>query len=135
MSTPFRTKDTSGRSSAEDHLQAARDALTRGDRAGALQALDQAVQVSKGDLRAAVPTARTAFEWGELEVAQRVFRDMLLQRLDDAAPITKAEVFYYLGAIAARQGEKAKAVNMLERALDSDPTFEAAESLLRTIRG
>jgi tetratricopeptide (TPR) repeat protein len=54
--------------------------------------------------------------------------------LDDKAPITKAEVFYYLGEISHRQGETQRAIQMLERALENDASFEKAKELYEKLK-
>jgi len=61
-------------------------------------------------------------------------RLVLLQRLDDKAPITKAEVFYYLGEISRRQGDTKKAIQMLERSLENDSSFQKAQELLKELK-
>jgi Tfp pilus assembly protein PilF len=59
-----------------------------------------------------------------------MFRALLLQKLDDGGPITKAEVFLNLGDVHLRLGEKQKAVQMLERAIQTDASLEKAKELL-----
>jgi tetratricopeptide (TPR) repeat protein len=71
-----------------------------------------------------------ALETGDLDRAQKTFRALLLQRLDPNVGITKGEVFYYLGEISAKQGDKAKAIQMLERAIENEPTLERAKTKL-----
>ena len=55
-----------------------------------------------------------------------MYRALLLQKLDDAGPIKKALVFVRLGDIHDKLGEKPKAVQMYERALQTDATIEEA---------
>jgi tetratricopeptide (TPR) repeat protein len=69
----------------------------------------------------------------DYEQSQRVFRSLLLQDLGHVQDLSKADVYYYLGDIAMRQGEVSKAVNMLQRALSEDPHHERAEQLLTTL--
>jgi Tfp pilus assembly protein PilF len=59
-----------------------------------------------------------------------MFRALLLQKLDDSGPITKAEVFLNLGDVHLRLGEKQKAVQMLERALQTNASLQKAKDLL-----
>ena len=63
------------------------------------------------------------------------FRALLLQKLDERSPITKGEVFYYLGEISHRQGDDKKAIQMLERALDNDKQLAPALALMGKIKG
>jgi tetratricopeptide (TPR) repeat protein len=76
-----------------------------------------------------------AFETNDLDRAQKTFRALLLQRLDPAAGISKGEVFYYLGEISAKQGDKPKAVQMFERALENDPSLAKAKAKLAELKG
>ncbi|WP_044241675.1 tetratricopeptide repeat protein [Chondromyces apiculatus] len=69
-----------------------------------------------------------------LDRAQKTFRALLLQKLDDTAPITKAEVFYYLGEISHRQSDDKKAIQMLERALDSNKDLAVAKELMAKLK-
>ena len=70
-----------------------------------------------------------------LKRAGNNFRSLLLQRLDDDSPISKAEVFYYLAEVSIREGDNKKAKQMLERALSNDRTLEQAQALLDELQG
>jgi NADH:ubiquinone oxidoreductase subunit len=63
-----------------------------------------------------------------------MFRALLLQKLEAGSPISKAEVFYQLGVVHHRLDEKPKAVQMLERAIQTDPNLTAAQTLLNEIK-
>ena len=67
---------------------------------------------------------------GNLKKAQQMFRALLLQKLEDGGPMTKAQVFMNLGDVHLRLGEKPKAIQMLERAIQTDPSLEEAKALL-----
>jgi golgin subfamily B member 1 len=75
-----------------------------------------------------------SLEMGDLDRAQKTFRGLLLQRLEAGAPITKGEVFYYLGEISHRQGDKPKAIQMLERAIENDVNLVKAKELLSELK-
>ncbi|MDB4996697.1 MAG: domain protein putative component of TonB system, partial [Myxococcaceae bacterium] len=60
---------------------------------------------------------------------------LLLQRLDASSGISKGEVFYYLGEISSKQGDKAKAVQMFERAIENEPSLERAKAKLVELKG
>jgi len=75
-----------------------------------------------------------SIEMGDLDRAQKTYRALLLQKLDGSAAITKGEVFLHLGEISSRQGDKAKAVQMLERALENDPSLSTAKNLLAELK-
>ena len=76
-----------------------------------------------------------SLETGDLKKAQQMFRALLLQKLDDDSPITKAEVFMNLGRVHHAMGEKPKATQMLERTIQADSNLEEAKQLLEEIKG
>jgi tetratricopeptide (TPR) repeat protein len=67
---------------------------------------------------------------GDFDRAQKTYRALLLQKLGEDAGILKADVYYYLGEISARQGDKAKAKAMLERAISEGGKHARASELL-----
>jgi TolA-binding protein len=67
---------------------------------------------------------------GDLDRAQKTYRALLLQKLGDDAGIQKADVYYYLGEISAKQGDKPKAKAMLERAITEAGQHAKASALL-----
>ncbi len=73
---------------------------------------------------------RLCLERGDLDRAQKTYRALLLQKLGEDAGIHKADVYYFLGEISARQGDKAKARAMLERAISEGGRHERASALL-----
>jgi tetratricopeptide (TPR) repeat protein len=73
-------------------------------------------------------------ETGDLDRAQKTFRALLLQRLDPNVGLTKADVYAYLGETLSLQGDKPKAIGMLERALESDRQHPRATTLLAQLR-
>jgi tetratricopeptide (TPR) repeat protein len=71
-----------------------------------------------------------ALKVGDLKKAQQMYRALLLQKLEDSGPIKKALVFVRLGDIHEKLGEKPKAVQMYERALQTDAGLEEARQKL-----
>ena len=65
---------------------------------------------------------------GQLDVASKALRAITL--LKQPAPLPKALAYQYLGEIAQQQGDAKRAVLMLRRAVDEDPTLQSARSLL-----
>jgi Tfp pilus assembly protein PilF len=47
-----------------------------------------------------------------------------------AAPLPKAIAYQHLGEIAHQQGDSRRAMMLLKRAIDDDPTLEQARALL-----
>jgi golgin subfamily B member 1 len=73
----------------------------------------------------------TASEW---EKARRIYRSMLLQNLDPAAGITKADVYLALGEIHEKLGEGPKALGMFERGLELDAGHAALKSAIARVK-
>jgi hypothetical protein len=72
---------------------------------------------------------------GDLKKAQQMYRALLLQKLEDGGPIQKALVFVRLGDIHDRLAEKPKAIQMYERALQTDAKLEEAKTKLAALKG
>ncbi len=126
------------------HHRLARAHLADGDRQKALAELDTAFKIDPGSISVLRDLGVLSLELADADVEQKdayvdragkTFKALLLQRLDEGAPITKAEVFYYLGDVSHRQGDDKKAIQMLERALDNDKGFARAKELLAKLKG
>ncbi|HEY8038469.1 MAG TPA: tetratricopeptide repeat protein [Polyangiaceae bacterium] len=117
------------------HHRLARALAQLGDKDVALAQLDLAFKIDPGSVNVLRDLGVLAYETNDLDRAQKTFRALLLQRLDPNAGISKGEVFYYLGEISARQGDKAKAVQMFERAIENDPALEQARAKLTELKG
>jgi tetratricopeptide (TPR) repeat protein len=117
------------------HHRLARALALLGDKDVALSQLDMAFKIDPGSVNVLRDLGVLAFETNDLERAQKTFRALLLQRLDAGTGISKGEVFYYLGEISIKQGDKAKAVQMFERAIENDPALERARTKLTELKG
>ncbi|MET0339843.1 MAG: tetratricopeptide repeat protein [Polyangiales bacterium] len=113
-------------------LARAHRGLNQVDRA--LAELDAAYRVDLTNVGVLADLGLLAFEQGDLERAQKTFRGLLLQKLDRDAPVSKADVYYYLGDISHQQGDRPKAISMLERAIAEQASHERAKSLLASLR-
>jgi tetratricopeptide (TPR) repeat protein len=127
------------------HHRLARAYLAEGDKLQALTQLDTAFRIDPGSIQVmkdlgllalslADEDGETATRDAYIDRASRTFRALLMQKLDDA-PITKAEVFYYLAETFHRKNETKQAIQNLERALDSDKTLTKARELLTKLKG
>jgi tetratricopeptide (TPR) repeat protein len=116
------------------HQRLSRAYVADGDKARALVELDHAFKIDPGSVPILRDLGTLSLELGDLDRAQKTFRGLLLQRLEPGAPITKAEVFYYLGEISHRQGDKQKAIQMLERAIENDVNLTKAKDLLAELK-
>jgi tetratricopeptide (TPR) repeat protein len=106
-----------------------------GDKDVALAQLDMAFKIDPGSVPVLKDLGVLSLEANDLDRAQKTFRALLLQKLDDKSGISKGEVFYYLGEISAKQGDKAKAVQMLERAIENEPSLDRARAMLQELKG
>ena len=106
-----------------------------GDAAGALQAYDAAFKIDLTNVAILRDLGKLTHANGDLDRAQKSFRALLLQKLEPDSGIQKADVYYYLGDIASKQGDPRKAITMLERALAEDRGHEQASELLAQLKG
>jgi tetratricopeptide (TPR) repeat protein len=106
-----------------------------GDNAGALAAYDAAFKIDLTNVAILRDLGKLTHASGDLDRAQKSFRALLLQKLEPDSGIQKADVYYYLGDIAAKQDDTRKAITMLERALAEDASHEQASTLLAQLKG
>ncbi len=108
-----------------------------GDKDVALTQFDMAFKIDPGSIAVLRDLGVLALESNDLERAQKTFKALLLQgqRLDAKAGISKGEVFYYLGEISAKQGDKVRAVEMLKRAIENEPSLDRAKVMLTELKG
>jgi tetratricopeptide (TPR) repeat protein len=118
---------------AEIHRRLAAAYKAQGNSADALKELEQAFRIEPGNIGILKELGELAFEQSDFKKAQQMYRALLLQRLDAPSPISKAEVFYALGRVHEALGERPKARQMLERAVQTDSSFDAAKRLLATL--
>jgi len=106
-------------------------AEARGDLAAAKQRYAAAYQIDPTQARVLGALARLSLRGNDAESARRYLRTLLLQSFDEkAAGITKPEVYLHLGNLHRQAGENAKARNMFERGLETDPKNEALKQAL-----
>jgi tetratricopeptide (TPR) repeat protein len=117
------------------HHRLAQAKIQLGDKESALAQLDLAFKIDPSSIAVLRDLGLLALETGDWVRAQKTFRALLLQRLDDSAGISKAQVFCYLGEVSAKQGDKPKAVQMFERALENDPKLDRARAALAELKG
>jgi tetratricopeptide (TPR) repeat protein len=115
---------------AEIHRRLATAYLSDGDSKGAMDELDKAFRIEPGNVHILKELGVISVQVGDLKKAQQMFRALLLQKLEAGGPITKAQVFMNLGDVHLRLGENQKAVQMLERAQQTDATLEGVAELL-----
>lgn len=97
-----------------------------------LAELTETVRRNASDVAARAELAMLQLQLGELDAAQKHFRVLLLQALSGTS-LTKADVFHKLAVIAAKRGEREKAIAMARSAIDLDASHTDARSLLALI--
>jgi tetratricopeptide (TPR) repeat protein len=117
------------------HHRLGRALASLGDKDVALAQFDLAFKIDPGSVSVLKDLGVLALETNDLDRAQKTFRALLLQRLDPTVGISKGEVFYYLGEISAKQGDKVKAVQMFERAIENEPSLDRAKAKLIELKG
>jgi tetratricopeptide (TPR) repeat protein len=119
---------------AEIHRRLAGAYLADGDGQRALEELDKAFRIEPGNIGVLSALGEVAIKVGDFKKAQQMYRALLLQKLDENAPIKKALVFVRLGDIHDKLGEKPKAIQMYERALQTDAQLEEARTKLAALK-
>ncbi|OJY16686.1 MAG: hypothetical protein BGO98_10815 [Myxococcales bacterium 68-20] len=106
----------------------ARIAEILGDRATELQHLTTALDMDAQNGVVASELAYLAMELGNLDVAQRALRQITMLKV--AAPLPRALAYQHLGEIARQQGDLRRAMMLVKRAVDEDPSLDSARLLL-----
>jgi tetratricopeptide (TPR) repeat protein len=101
----------------------------------ALAELDKAFRIEPGNMHVLKDLGLLAIELKDFKKAQQMFRALLLQKFDGNVPITKAEVFYHLAEIHDLLGEKDKALQQAERAVQTDGNLTKARELVQRLKG
>jgi len=121
-----RLVETAGTSRSKEmaavHHRLGRALEGMGDFPGALGELEKAQKIDLTNVPLLRDLGKLAHRTGDLEKAQKTFRALLLQKLDEASGIGKADVYWYLGDILERQGDPKKALGMYERGIEADRT-------------
>lgn len=116
------------------HHRLAHALKAQGERDAALSELDLAFKIDPGNIVVLRDLGRLALEADDLDRAQKTFRALLLQKLDGSSGITKAEVFFHLGEISEKQNDRAKAIQMYERAVETDASLTQAKERVTALK-
>ncbi len=119
---------------AEIHRRLAKAYLTEGEHQKAMEELDRAFRIEPGNVSVLTLLGQVALEVGDYKKAQQMFRALLLQKLDESGQLRKSEVFLRLGEIHEKLGEAPKAMQMYERAIQTDG-LDAAKVRLAALKG
>lgn len=125
-----RTKELAG-----FHQRLGQALESAGDTAGALEQYDAAFKIDLTNVAVLRDLGKLTYRTGDYERSQKTFRALLLQKLGPDAGITKGDVYFYLGDMTAKSGDKAKAISMLERAVAEDKGHADATALIAQLKG
>jgi tetratricopeptide (TPR) repeat protein len=124
----FGTKRT--KELGEIHRRLAAAHLAEGEVQKALEELDKAFRIEPGNINVLTLLGDVAMQVGDHKKAQQMYRALLLQKLDEVnGPIKKSMVFFRLGQIHEQLDEKPKALQMYERAVQTDGLADAKARL------
>jgi predicted O-linked N-acetylglucosamine transferase (SPINDLY family) len=101
----------------------------------AIAELDKAFRIEPGNMGVLRDLGLLAFAAGDMKKSQQMFRALLLQKFEGETPISKAEVFYHLALIHEKLGEGPKALQMAERAVQTDPSLQIAVEMVAKLKG
>lgn len=110
----------------------ARVAEILGDRNTELQHLTTALDMDAQNGVVASELAYLAMELANYDVAQRALRAITMLKVP--APLPKALAYQHLGEIAKQQGDVKRAMMLLKRAIDDDPSLQSARALLDALQ-
>jgi tetratricopeptide (TPR) repeat protein len=117
------------RKAAVYHQRLAKAYLARGDREKGLEHLEGAYKLDISNIDVLVSLGQLYYEREDYDKAVKLFRALLLQRFDAAtAPVSKADIYWYVGDISLKQGEPRKAKGMFQRGLDEDRDHEQCKA-------
>ncbi|HEX6239251.1 MAG TPA: tetratricopeptide repeat protein [Polyangiales bacterium] len=96
-------------------------AFKLGDHVQAVKAYAQAYTLDQTHLPTIQGLAEAHFALKDWEKAGKFYQLILMQHRDDLAPDEVVEAFHQLGVVKLEQGERRKALNMFDKALEQDP--------------
>ena len=105
----------------ELYYRTARTADHLGDHARALQYYKAAYDIDSTYLPVLVGRADLLFNMQDWEGAGKIYQTILVQHRDSQAEADVVRTYYRLGMVRQNLGERRKALNMFEKALEIDP--------------
>ena len=131
-----------GRRDREEQKRIAQDlgrvALRLGDPEEAARALQKAHELDPSDLDVVMDLADAYYQGEVWDKAHKYYQLLLVHHRDDLDADRRTELFYRLGVIKRELGERRKALNMFDKALEEDPghrpTLEALIGLYEQAR-
>jgi tetratricopeptide (TPR) repeat protein len=106
-----------------------------GNTSAALAAFEAAYQASSTHLPTMLSLGRLYYDAGHWEKALKMLQILLLNEGSLPTPADRVELFYRLGSIRQKMGERARAINMFQRALEIDPKHGPSRKVLNELLG
>ncbi|MCP4602512.1 MAG: tetratricopeptide repeat protein [Proteobacteria bacterium] len=110
------------------HHSLAKAYLARGEEDKGVEHLEAAYKIDISNLEVLVSLGKLHYERKDYDKAVKLFRALLLQRFDATTNVSKADVYWYVGDISLKQGDKRKAKGMFQRGLDEDRSHEGCKT-------
>ncbi|MBN1945687.1 MAG: tetratricopeptide repeat protein [Bradymonadales bacterium] len=98
-----------------------------GDEPAALQAFQRAYKADMNYLPNLMSLGRIQFNQGDLDSALKTFQTMLLHQMSLKSNQERVSIFYHLGEILLRKGDRRRARDMFNRALSIDRNHQGAK--------
>jgi tetratricopeptide (TPR) repeat protein len=92
----------------------------QGNESRALEHLEAAYKLDISNVEVLISLGKLHYDRGDFDQAVKLFRALLLQKVDAGAGASKADIYWYVGDVALRQGDPRKAKGMFQRGLDED---------------
>ena len=115
-----------------ERLAAALEA--KGDRAGARARLEEAARIDVTNVAVAYRLGLLYQQEGDVERSMQKLRPLLLQKIDPASGIDKADVYFHLAEMHVGKNEKPKALSMIERGLQANPDHGGCKALKEQLK-
>ncbi len=109
------------------HQRLASAYLSRGDRENGLLNLQEAYKMDIANTEVLLNLGQLHYSGGDLEQAAKLFRALLLQKIDPSLGVSKADLYYLVGDISLKQGDPRKAKGMFRRGLDEEPNHQGCK--------
>jgi tetratricopeptide (TPR) repeat protein len=106
----------------------------RGDQKAAMESYASAHQIDPSHAPTLTALGRLYSAASDWEKARGIYRKMLLQNLDPAGGVTKADVYLFLGEIHEHLNEGPKALGMYERGLELDMGHQKLKEALARVK-
>jgi tetratricopeptide (TPR) repeat protein len=110
------------------HQRLAQAYLGQGMQDKGLEHLEAAYKMDISNIEVLTNLGQLHYALEHYDKAVKLFRALLLQRLDPSLGMSKADAYWYVGDISLKQGDPRKAKGMFRRGLDEDPSHDGCKA-------